>query len=124
PALPVDPGHPGGQRARHPHDGLAHAAEDAAVGRYAGEECAVQLAAAHDVRPGPFLSEQTQDGKVAVGLDRVGDQAVERRERVVELAEPLYDALAAVDVQRRAELSDELCGRDVLAVQASSPVTE
>src|SRR5690606_8862077 len=109
---------------RQLRDRLADAAEDDALGCDAGGARAEQLAAAHDVGAGAQLREQPQQREVAVRLDGIGDEPVERLERAVERAVPLLDRRAAVDVQWRAEVVYEPFGGDALAVELCASVRE
>jgi hypothetical protein len=67
-----------------------------------------EFAAADEVEAGAALGEQVEDGEVGVGLDRVADQVVERRERGGEAVEVVRDRGGGVDVERRAVFIGEL----------------
>src|SRR5690606_10441397 len=123
-ALDVEAVDAGVERGRQLGYRFPYPAEDDLLGGDAGQPGAVQLARADDVRARAQAAQQPEHREVAVRLDGVGDQAVERRKGLVERAVAFRDLGRAVDVERRAVLDDELLDRDVVAVEVSVPVAE
>ena len=74
------------QAVAHLGVGLADAGEDDLVAACRRPEGAVQLAAAGHVEAGAVLGHQPAEVQVAVGLDAVADQRLDRGEGLLELA--------------------------------------
>src|SRR5207247_7080336 len=92
--------------------GFADAGEGAFLRRPPGGNDAAQLAFADDVEPAAEIGERAQDREIGVGLDRVADQVIERRERSVELLEMVRQRALRIDVEWRAKLFDERFNRN------------
>src|SRR5690606_35609155 len=78
-ALDVEAVDAGVERGRQLGHRLPYSAEDDLLGGDAGQPGAVQLARTDDVRARAQAAQQPEHREVAVRLDGVGDQAVERR---------------------------------------------
>ena len=63
--------------------------------------------------PAPSLRQRLQDGEIAVGLDRKGDQAGSRK-RIGEDAIVPLERCRGIDIEGRADLVGQLCEIDVL----------
>ena len=107
---------------------FVHPLSDAGVndllGIEAGVESAEQLASGNDVQTPAQVREEPQDGKVAVGLGRKADQAVEPVEGPVEVEKVPLEGRVAVHVDRRARPFGDGPERDVLAIHLVAAVGE
>ena len=77
-----------------------------------GGQHALQLAAGDDVEARAMLGQQLENRQRGVGLDRVADQVIAARERLLKQPQPLDDLVGGVDVERRTEAAGQRLQRD------------
>ena len=101
--------------------GFAHAGEDdAAHGLGRGGQHALQFAAGDDVKARAALGQQLQNRQRRVGLDRVADQMIAARKRLLKEPQPLDDLVGGVDIERRAVALGQRFQRNFAAVQSAA----
>ena len=115
--LHIDPCHIRAQRRFNFGLGFADAREDNARRVCADLQNTKELTAGDDVEACAFFFEQTKDGEIGVGLDRIADGWLQRRKCRRDAAVVFADAIGRVNVQRRSELGSEGRERDRLAVE-------
>ena len=85
---------------------------------------AEKLTAAGDIKAAAFFAQKLEDIDVAAALDRVADGRVDLGESIAHLAVVMQKRRLGIDIQRRAELSRQLLGGDILAVKFAILVVE
>ena len=100
---------------------LADAGEDnPARGLWRSGQHPFQLAAGDDVKARPALGQQLENGQRRVDLDRVADEMIPARKRLLKEFQPRNDLIAGVDIERRAIAAGQSLQRYFAAVQSAA----